>query len=103
MIAEKDIVLALREVVTNNGFGTIIAVYNDISNTWFYYCGQFKPKNPSSNIYFNSIYGKCLNYILDNRDRYFTGSLSKAEAIATKINDTPEEMVEFDFRFVWFK
>jgi hypothetical protein len=101
MILEKDIVLALRDVVQNNGFGTVVAVYNDIEQKWYYYCGQFKPKNPSNNIHFNEISGKCLNYILDNRDRYFTGDSIKSEATATKLQDLPSERITFDFKFVW--
>ena len=103
MLKDKDILLAIREVVAGNGFGTMIAIYNDIEQKWYYYCGDFKPKNPSNNIHFNSINGKCLNYILDNRITYFSGELAKNELIATKINDIPTERIEFDFRFVWVK
>lgn len=103
MLKDKDILLAIREVVVGNGFGTMIAVYNDIEQKWYYYCGDFKPKNPSNNIHFNSIRGKCLNYIVDNQQTYFSGTLVKSELVSTKIDSTPDEMIEFDFKFVWIK
>lgn len=103
MIKDKEILQAIRDVAQNNGLGTVISVFNDIEQKWYYYCGDFKPKNPSNNIHFHSINGKCLNYIIDNRLTYFSGEMIKSELVATKINDLPKEIIEFDFRFVWIK
>lgn len=103
MIQQKNLILSIREVIQTNGLGTLISVYNDIEQNWYYYVGEFKQKNPSNNIYYSYISGKCINYILDNQSTYFNGELAKNELIVTKIQDLPKEQIEFDFKFVWFK
>lgn len=103
MIQEKDILLAIKEVAQNNGFGTVVCIYNDIEQKWHNYVGEFKPKNPSNHIYFNSINAKCVDYIIENKHVYFTGDMAKNDLISSKLEQLPKETIEFDFRFVWLK
>ena len=103
MISNKGNLLGIKETASSNGLGTLVAVYNDIENKWYYYVGNFKPRKPSNNIEFSSISGKCINYILENQHVYFSGDMAKNELIATKIQDLPSEEIEFPFRFIWFK
>ena len=103
MIRDKQLLLAIKEIATSNGFGTVVSIFNEIEEKWYTYVGQFKPKNPSNNIYFSTIEGKCIDYILENKFNYFAGELAKNELISSKIEDLPIERIEFDFKFVWLK
>lgn len=103
MLKQNDKLQLIANLSKDNGFGTLVAIYNDIEQKWYYYVGVFKPRNPSNHIHFNMIDGKCINYIFDNEYTYFTGDLIKNELISTKIEDLPKEIKEFDFKFVWYK
>jgi hypothetical protein len=93
----------ISQIAYDSGEGTLVAIYNDIEEMWHYYLGNFKPKNPSNHIYFHTIIGKCIDYIVENEHTFFTGDLAKNDIIRTHIYNLETEEKEFDFRFVWFK
>jgi len=100
---DKQILLSIKEVAKNSGYGTLVSIYNDIEDKWYNYVGEFRPRNPSNNIHFSSIRGKCIDYIIENKHTYFMGDIAKNQLISTKIEDLPTEELEFDFKFIWFK
>lgn len=103
MLINRDKLQLVADIAKQSGFGSMVAVYNDIEKIWYYYIGDFKPANPSNHIHFNSISGKCINYILENEFTYFRGELAKSELIYTKLEDLPKEDKVFDFKYVWFR
>jgi len=103
MILNKNKLLLLANQAKNEGIGSLVAIFNNIENRWYYYVGEFKPINPSSHIHHNNIRGRCVNVILDNEFTYFSGDNAKNELISTEINKIKEENIDFDFPFIWFK
>lgn len=103
MKENKNHINIIKEQAMNEGLGSLVAAYNDIEQMWYYYVGDFKPKNPSSGIHCSSIRGRCVNKIFQNIFTYFSGDVAKSELIRTEIRSIPEEHVEFDFRYIWFK
>lgn len=93
----------LSQLAKERGEGTLVAFYNDIEEKWYYYVGDFKPKNPSNHIHHHSMRGKCINKVLDNEFIYFSGDIAKAELIGTEFEKLIVESFECDFRFVWIK
>jgi len=91
----------LKDVIQEIG-GSAIAVYNHIEDKWYYYVGDYRPKNPSNHIHFNNIRGKCINYIFDNHSTYFSNGINK-QLIITKIEDLPEEDWDFTFEALQMK
>lgn len=106
MIVEKDKLVLLKKVIQEFGIsGSLIAVFNDIENMWYYYIGDVTLKSPTDGIHFNRILnGKCLNHIFQNSQIYFQGeSVYDKIALITKINLLPEEDIRaFDFRVLQF-
>lgn len=103
MLHNMNILSIISKIVSNHGLGTTIAVYNDIEQKWYYYCGGYNPKNPSNHIHTHSIQGKCFNYILENQPTYFAGEMPKEEAIATKLESIEESNIDYDFKTIWVK
>lgn len=103
MIENKQKLELLAKQARESGEGALVAIYNDIEQKWYYYIGEFKPKNPSNHIYYNSIRGKSISHMIENPFTYFSGDLAKNELINTEFSKLKKENIEFDFRFIWFK
>jgi len=103
MITDNKKLQLIGQIAYESGEGTLVAVHNDIEDKWYFYVGNFKPKNPAGHIFLNSIDGKCINYIVENEHTFFMGDNAKNELIRDYIQDLSKEEKEFDFRFIWFK
>jgi len=105
MIKKENICKLISELSKEFGWGSLIAVHNDIEQKWYYFLGNFKEKNPHSYIMSHSIEGVNITHMIENDSTYLNGFTIDKQKVYTFVEKQREENLlnlTFDFRFVKF-
>ena len=106
MIKDFELCRIMSKIAQSNSLGQFIAVYNDFEQKWSYFIGMFRDKNPADRIVKANIDGVEVTHILENRDQYFSGIMSRDDKIVEYVKShyqTDRVNVDFDFPLVAFR
>lgn len=105
MIEKGNMCRLMAQLAMEFGWGSFVAVYNDIEEKWYYFVGNFKEKNPHTYIMSNSIEGVDVTHVIENNSTFLNGATIDKQKVYTFVEKQKEENtfnITFDFRFVKF-